>query len=266
MTPQLFCSDVDGTLLDRNRQISAATAREVRRHTAAGRPFLLTSSRMPRAMTHLQVDLGITGQPLIAYNGAYVIANGKTLHSRPIPLNVVAAVVEQGEELGLSVQLFYEDEWYAGATDAYTEREQRNTRTPITIRPLNDVLRSWATAGHGAHKVMVMGAPARIDELVEFLNPSPVHAYRSKDDYLELADGNISKLTGLEVLLSAQYSTLTTRDCAAFGDNYNDIDLLRGVGLGCAVGNARPEVKAVADRVLAANVDDGVAHLLAEMD
>ena len=50
---------------------------------------------------------------------------------------------------------------------------------------------------------------------------------------------------------------------AAMGDNLNDVDLLRAVGLGIAMGNAPDEVKAAADEVTESNDDDGVANALA---
>ena len=49
---------------------------------------------------------------------------------------------------------------------------------------------------------------------------------------------------------------------AAFGDDYNDIDMLRACGVGVAVDNALPEVKAAADLLCADCDADGVAHWL----
>ena len=51
----------------------------------------------------------------------------------------------------------------------------------------------------------------------------------------------------------------------AFGDNYNDIDLLQKVGWGVAVANARPEVKAVANEVTLHHKEDGVAETLSRI-
>ena len=48
----------------------------------------------------------------------------------------------------------------------------------------------------------------------------------------------------------------------AFGDNYNDMEMLKEVGLGIAVANAREEVKAVADEITHASIDDGVAYMI----
>jgi len=162
MTPQITFSDIDGTLLNADREPSPALKTEVARLTEKGIPFILISSRMPQAMTWIQDELGISGLPLVAYNGNYL------------------------------------------------------------------------------------------------------HLYRSKDDYLEIASKEISKLTGINKVLELKYPDLTPADCVAFGDNYNDIEMLRGVGLGVAVANAKPEVLAVADRTTDAAKEDGVAKALRE--
>jgi hydroxymethylpyrimidine pyrophosphatase-like HAD family hydrolase len=54
-------------------------------------------------------------------------------------------------------------------------------------------------------------------------------------------------------------------DVVAFGDDVNDVDMVRSAGLGVAVANAVEEVKAVADRVTLTNDEDGVAIVIAEL-
>jgi hydroxymethylpyrimidine pyrophosphatase-like HAD family hydrolase len=54
-------------------------------------------------------------------------------------------------------------------------------------------------------------------------------------------------------------------DCVAFGDSFNDREMLEWAGVGVAVGNARPELKAVADRIGLSADDDGVAEMLKEL-
>ena len=54
-------------------------------------------------------------------------------------------------------------------------------------------------------------------------------------------------------------------EAVAFGDGLNDREMLQGVGLGIAMGNGHPELKAIADRVAPALADHGVARMLAEL-
>ena len=262
--PKIVFTDIDGTLLDKHRGISPATNAAVGKLTERGIPFILISSRMPRAMTHLQADLSIVGAPLIAYNGGLVLdGQGKTLSSQAILLPVAKHIAQTASALELVVMLYHIDEWYVTEREHYAQREENNTRTEATVQPLATTLTDWEDRNIGAHKVMVMGDPGGIDTLVQQLTKfygDQLHLYRSKDDYLEIADAQISKLTGVKTLLEACYPNLTPADCVAFGDNYNDVEMLEGVGLGVAVANARKEVKAVADMQVAGNKEDGVAE------
>jgi hypothetical protein len=267
MTYKIAFSDIDGTLLNADREPSAALKTEVARLTANNVPFILISSRMPRAMTWIQEELGIGGLPLVCYNGGWVLVDGKAIHSEFIPLIVIRTVHEFRRDTKLSVQLFYADEWYVESMDHYAKREENNTRVTPTVRKMKATITDWGNREIGAHKIMVMGEPAEIDELVgqlERVFGDLLHLYRSKDTYLEIANKNISKLTGIEQLLAHQYPHLTLADCIAFGDNFNDLEMLEAVGLGVAVANAKVEVLAVADVTTAAAKEDGVAVAIRE--
>ena len=54
-------------------------------------------------------------------------------------------------------------------------------------------------------------------------------------------------------------------ECVAFGDNFNDLDMLESVGLGVAMGNAPDEIKQAANRVTTSHNDDGIALILNEI-
>ena len=88
------CTDIDGTLLDSRRELSVRTIRAIERINSAGIPVILASSRMPAAMRHLQDQLGILGQPMICFNGGYVIIDKgdlsptTVLDSVTIPLSI----------------------------------------------------------------------------------------------------------------------------------------------------------------------------------
>ena len=91
-----------------------------------------------------------------------------------------------------------------------------------------------------------------------------LHIYntRSKDTYIEIANKEISKLTGIKTLLENSYPKFSLTNCIAFGDNYNDIEMLMAVKVGVAVQNAKEEVLAIADDVTDSNHNDGVAKSL----
>src|SRR5687767_7205040 len=88
-----ICTDIDGTLLNKERQLSGRTIQTIKR---LGRdfPVILASSRMPSAMRHLQVELAIEHHPMIAYNGGYVLSDGGNSPSCLFSLEIPAAVVK----------------------------------------------------------------------------------------------------------------------------------------------------------------------------
>jgi len=258
-------SDIDGTLLNAERAPSVMLRSEVARLTANNTPFILISSRMPRAMTWIQDAMGITGSPLVCYNGGLVLVDDEVVHSEVIPLHIIRTLWDFQRGTGLSVQLFHGEEWYVESMDFYAKREENNTRVTPSVRQLQATITDWKVRNIGAHKIMVMGKPEEIDVLVGQLSRvfgKDLHLYRSKDTYLEIANKNISKLTGIRRVLEQKYPEFELADCVAFGDNYNDLEMLKGVGLGVAVANARPEVLAVADLVAATAKEDGVALTL----
>ncbi|HEY9006197.1 MAG TPA: Cof-type HAD-IIB family hydrolase [Ohtaekwangia sp.] len=269
MNIRAICTDIDGTLLDSRRELSPRTIQAIQ-FIKDEMPVILASSRMPSAMRHLQRVLGILDHPLICFNGGYVIRY-KTGHDIPevldsvtIPVSVFEYILNAVKGTGIHVSLYHEDNWYAPQEDQWTAREAKVTKVLPAITPFTGVLEKWRCAETGAHKVMCMGLEEELNVLEATLNAtqaSELHVYRSKSTYIEIAPRAISKASALADVLRVYYN-LDIKQSMAFGDNYNDIDMLRAAGSGVAVANARDEVKAVAGHITAKNTEDGVAQML----
>jgi Cof subfamily protein (haloacid dehalogenase superfamily) len=266
MKIRAVCTDIDGTLLNSKRELSDKTIAAFK-SIDKSIPVILASSRMPSAMTHLQRELGILYQPLICFNGGYVIQY-KEGEEKPfvcdtvqIPIAICAGIVDLARGTDIHVSLYHEDNWYAPQQDHWTEREARITKVDPTIQPITETLADWRENNKGGHKVMCMGHENDIHALETALRKTfggDLHIYRSKSTYLEIAPRIISKATALQLVLEKFYN-LNAFDAIAFGDNYNDIEMIAAAGLGVAVDNARDEVKAVAKEITLKSVDDGVA-------
>lgn len=266
MTIQAICSDIDGTLLNKERELSERTIR-VLQHIGNQMPVVLASSRMPSAMRHLQHQLGIDEHPLICYNGGYVLVYEnhvpRVIHSVDLPLEVARYVTAVVENRSIHASFYSEDNWYASQMDQWSAREEKVTKVKPVIKMAHDVVAQFESTKAPVHKVMCMGPEDEIARLEEMINNNfsvHVHAFRSKTTYLEITPRPVSKATALEKVLALKNIALS--NALAFGDNYNDIDLLKHAGIGVAVENARPEVKAVANELTLANIDDGVAVAL----
>ena len=261
------CSDIDGTLLDSRRELSLKTIEAIKaiRDTM---PVILASSRMPAAMRHLQRELLIENHPLICYNGGYVVrynqASPQVIHSTEIPIDVCNDIINITKETSLHVSLYREDQWYAPQMDEWTNREATITKVDPEILSNAEVLERWRIESNGSHKIMIMGDATEISFVEQSLRrtlSNQIHVYHSKSTYLELAPKSISKASALGLVLEKCFS-LSMENVIAFGDNFNDVELIQSVGWGVAVDNAREEVKAVAKEITRAGKDDGVAYSL----
>ena len=76
---------------------------------------------------------------------------------------------------------------------------------------------------------------------------------------------NNAATKGNAVRFLEKYFGLKTEEVIAFGDNFNDLDMLEHAGLGVAMGNAPDEIKQAANRVTAGNNEDGLALILEEV-
>ena len=264
---KIIFSDIDGTLLNAERDLSEYTINTVKKLNSENIPFILISSRMPAAMRHLQKKMDIEHLPLISYNGGLILVDGEILSSTEIPLEILEDLHSYNLDHDVHLSLFHNDEWYVPRDDFWTQREINNTKVHPEYQENKEVIKKWNKEGKGAHKIMAMGEEEKIDSIFQFLNekyPEDLHLYRSKPTYIEIAPKAISKLTAVEHLLNDHFR-IPLSQSMAFGDNYNDIEMLRGVGMGIAVGNAKPEVLEIAHIVTSPGKEDGVARSISEI-
>lgn len=269
MPYKILFTDIDGTLLDKNRDISEKTVFEISR-IKDNVPIVLVSARMPKQMYHIQDKLGVTNQPLICYNGALVIANNNILHNLQIPNTLIEEIIYFNESVSkekFHIGLFNNNDWFVDSYDYWAKREENNTRVTPQIKSNTDTLNLWKKENKGAHKIMCMGDAGLIEAAFNYYKEKfgdRLHLYRSKDTYIEIAPKAVSKLTGIRKLLNEHF-LLEITEAIAFGDNYNDVEMIRAVGHGVAVDNAKEEVKAVANAITLHHKEDGVAHYIAKI-
>ncbi|SDR65731.1 HAD family hydrolase [Gramella sp. MAR_2010_147] len=264
---KIIFSDIDGTLLNAERDLSNYTIETIKKLSNADIPFILISSRMPAAMRHLQKKMHIEHLPLISYNGGLILIDGKSVSSTEIPIHILNRLLSFNKDFDVHLSLFHNDEWYVPRDDFWTQREINNTKVQPEFENNQSVLERWTKENKGAHKIMAMGEEDKIDAIMAFLQQNfkdELHLYRSKPTYIEIAPRAISKLTAVQHLLDNHYK-LPLSQSMAFGDNYNDVEMIQGVGMGIAVGNAKPEVLEIAHMVTTPGKEDGVAKSITEL-
>lgn len=261
MKYKLLCSDLDGTLLSTKSDVSKFTISQFNRLKQDTR-IILVSARMPNGMYYIQNDLGIQNQPIICYNGALVLNGKKELLSVTIPLEIVKKIHKICESLNTDLGLYAFNEWHVPKTSERVEKEIKYTKTHPVFEPTLHTLKHWDKKKQGVHKIMLMGTKDSSDHLMPMLQDRfglDLNLYRSNDTLIEVAPKSVSKLTAIQRLLGPGE---VLEDVIAFGDNYNDIEMLSNVGCGVAVSNGRDEVKRIANFITSSNTDNGVARYI----
>lgn len=267
MRYKMVFSDIDGTLLDSNHQITGGTKEAVRKLTQNGIPFVLVSARMPYGILPLTEALHIN-EPIICFSGALVLGALQSDGTREELYNQTLNTEDVEEMYSITSESYPEisfsayngRHWFVSSrNDEWIEQEYKITGTPPQYFKFED------DPIPACHKIMCMGEAPAIERLeAELKSRYPEHTiYKSKTTYLEIMAPHVSKSSAIEVLIK-QYG-IEQEEIIAVGDNYNDMDMLKYAGLGVAMGNAPEEVKAAADQVTLCNDEDGVKTLLEQV-
>jgi Cof subfamily protein (haloacid dehalogenase superfamily) len=266
---KIIFSDIDGTLLNKDRNISTETIHAYNR-IKTNTDLVLISSRMPSGMTYFQEALNNKHTPLVCYNGGLVLKNSLNAFLNPenilldisIPFETVRFINDYLKNIEVNFSVYNYNNWYTTKQDYWTAREENNTKSKAAFVASD----FFNTHKINAHKINIMGEKSHIDKIYAFLKTEipTVDLYRAKDTYIEIANKKTSKGLAVEVLLKNFYTTVHKKETIGFGDNYNDIPLFRAVGHAVAVENARSELKAIAHATTLSNKAHGVAAFINE--
>ena len=263
-TKRLLCLDVDGTLINSQHQITAATRDAIQRADALGSVIVaLVSARPPTGLHFLVQELGIDA-PLACYNGAYILDPAQNLVSETwLDPRTVRSIYRMSGTLGLSFNLYKGSSWFIDQPNSWSDQEAAIIRSAYQVNDLEALLSQWQAQGTGPNKILVMGEAAQIARFDNQLGQSgfsSINRALSKSTYLEICPATITKATALKAL-QAHYG-IDSSQTIAIGDNYNDLAMLESAGLGIAMANAPDVVKMKSRATTASNDEDGVAQAI----
>lgn len=259
----MVAADLDGTLLplllDGSQGLTPLTVKTVRTLTGLGITTILVTGRMFSSAAAFATQLGLTG-PVAAYQGALIrdVATGRLLHHDPLPLELGREVLEFVEPEHLSVNLYIDDQLCVERrTESVDRYELLSKMKAIVVGRLLDHLDQPTT------KMGIGGPPAALDALQFRLRAhfgGRIIAVKTWPFFLEITNPTATKARALQIL--GEHLGFEAEDVLAFGDSYNDTDMLSWAGTGVAMAGAPPEVMAAADDTCGPVEEDGVARYL----
>lgn len=255
--------DLDGTLTNHDKVVTPRTRQALLKAQEQGAIIILASGRPTYGIVPVAecLELEKRGGYILSYNGGNIVnaKTGEKLFSQFLPDAVIPILYKYAREHRYALLGYAGNEIITEMPDdQYVKEESRINK--MNIRKVDNLLD--ALEPHPT-KLLMTGDPTDMikaeEELVEILGEK-MDIFRSAPFFLELVPKGIDKAQSLLRLLSK--INLTPADLMAFGDGYNDLSMLKLAGVGVAMANAAPEVRANADYVTLSNEEDGVAEAL----
>ncbi len=262
---KILFSDLDGTLLTDDKQISDGNRAAIRAMTAAGHSFVIATGRPFESAYKISGELGLNGAGcyIVSYNGGHVYDcyQKAALLDERISLETVRELFHFAWDEGFYVQTYQNGEILARARTEELDFYERNTNLPGC--PRADVL-EYLTRDPNKAIVIDLHDHDRLARFAKRLEPWAKGRCRltfSNAMYLEVVAEGVSKQTGIAFL--TDYLGVKGEDTIAVGDEANDIEMIKAAGLGVAVQNASPAAKEAADYVSArGNNEDAIAEVI----
>lgn len=263
MDYQLIALDLDGTLNNDQHRITPKTQAALLAAQSCGIRVVLASARpapgLSRERAALQLDRhhGL----LLSYNGCRIqdATTGQWLFKKDMDRRQVTAILNHLAQFPVAVLVDDGSRYYTNDAQGYmVAYECGNVGIPCTQV---DHLAQAIT--FDTPKVLVMAPPEVLDATIPKITQGLTQTYdfyRTGPFYFEVAIKNFSKAQGLKIICDQLH--IPREAVMAFGDSANDAQMLQYAGLGVAMGNASPELKAVADLITRSNNEDGIVPVL----
>lgn len=266
METKILFTDLDGTLLNSNKEITKENQDAINRALEAGHKVVLNTGRPLTGCLEQIKELKLNRKDCyaITFNGGliYDCLTGKTLYKKVIPLEYARYIFKETGKRGiycqtysnegvLSAQMTPELQFYAERTHnpykIIPDLPNQLSEEPVKLLAID--LSEDNTALDGYRKDMQEWAKGKVS------------IFYSSKSYLEHVPYGISKGAAIQYL--CEYLNLPLSSTVAVGDEENDLTMLQTAHVGVAMANAIPQVKACADYITKKDCDhSGVAEVI----
>lgn len=264
MKYQVLVLDLDGTLTNSKKEITAPTKQALLEIQEAGKTVVLASGRPINGVAPLAKELKMDcfGGYMLSFNGARITkcSTGEIIYNRTLSHEIIKPVYDYVKTFpGLDIISYTDTQILSGISpNKYVEIESRiNSMEIISVEDFPSAL------NFPVNKLLVPGDPEILEALMPPLQKQYhglLNIYRSEPFFLEIMPRNIDKAQSLQKLLNSIGLTADAMICC--GDGYNDLSMIEYAGLGVAMENAQPIIKESADFITRSNDEDGILHVI----
>ena len=267
MAYKLLALDMDGTLLTSQKRISPRTREALRNAAQRGIAATLSTGRGPVELEDYREDFAgvVEYGTLISGGLVYDLAHERAIATTPLDADLVHAIIEQGAREQAMVHILAVHDSVVRPHDlAHLEDFGMGIYRPMYeghCLVTDDIDGYIDQHAHEVIKVNLYhtSVEARERSLAQ-LSGLPLQLAIAETTSVESTALGVTKAKGLEALCAHVGCSLD--ECIAVGDANNDLEVMRAAGLAIAMGNATPDVLAIADAVVASNDADGIVEVV----
>ncbi|WP_336787169.1 Cof-type HAD-IIB family hydrolase [Paenibacillus sp. MMO-177] len=241
--------DIDGTLLDEEKQIPQDTIDAIRELQASGVPAVIATGRAPYFFAPIAEQLGIDSY--VSLNGAYVVYKGEAIYRRPIPREDVEILVSHASAHNHTLVFEGHDSFYRN-----TESHPHVFNSVASLRVAQPGFDPDFWQKEDVYQIF-LHCTAGEEHLYGEANPG-LRFIRWHETAMDVLTVDGSKAQGIKALL--KLLNIAPEEAVAFGDGLNDKEMLEVVGLGIAMGNSHEELKPFANYITTHVSDSGIRN------
>lgn len=263
---KLIALDIDGTLTNSKKEILPKTKEILIELNKQGCGLILASGRPVPGLKSIANELKFDdfGGYLLAFNGSYV-GNYQTkeiIYQNTFSRDLGYQVYNLAKKYNLAVLTYKDDDIISeDIDDQYVKVEGKINQ--MMIKQVDDFK---ANLPENIIKILITGQPEVLESLVGIFQDtfdSKLAIYRSAPFFIEVNPIGVDKAKSLATL--CKHLNIDSSDLIAFGDGYNDLEMIEYAGIGVAMGNAVEEVKDLANYITASNDEEGIYLALKDL-
>lgn len=254
---ELFVFDVDGTLVNGNKPLLSSEKEAMNKVLTRGDSIAIASGRPYNGVVKYLDELGPGRKFAITSNGAATYALGDLIYSQLLTLADYEYIYKKYRSHKCVIYC------YLGNTVAchgmYPVVQDEVDYSNMTFLDLNQKKLDLHTP---MHKIVIAALPMdslEIEGTIDSKDKETYHVMRTSDYFIEFVKKGVDKSIGVEYI--RKVFKLKPEQVHTFGDSMNDYLMIKNYD-GTAMGNAMPEIKAVAKRITRSVMEDGVSYAL----
>lgn len=239
-TYRLLALDLDGTTLLDNKQISEANSFWIKKAIENNIIVSFATGRGVQNTQGFRVELGLQS-PMVLLNGADIWKNPRESMERHF---IDKQYIEQLHRISVET-----NSWFWGYSKNHLKKKPEWKH--------EDFSQEWMKFGISNPDISVINGLK--DEINKW---GHLEVTQSSFNNLEISIKGITKEYGVRKI--CEWLDISMDEVMAIGDSFNDMKLIKSVGLGIAMGNANASLKEIAKSITDTNENDGVAKAICE--